>query len=65
MLREACGLSRHSKPCLLEVDKNLIITESTELGDQLNVGVRGKEKWEMTLRVLCWGRKRVKKEPFR
>lgn len=48
-----CGLSGHSKLCLLKVDKGLIIIESIELGDQLNVGMREKEKLEKTPRVLC------------
>lgn len=59
LLREVCGLSRPSRPSLLKVDKNLIITESIELGSQLNVGMRDMEKLEMTLRVLCWGTKRT------
>lgn len=51
LLREVCGLSGHSKPCLLKVAKNLRIIESRELGDQLNVGMREKEKLEMTRSV--------------
>lgn len=38
--------------CLLKVAKNLIIIESIELGDQLNMGMREEEKLERTHRVL-------------
>ena len=53
LVREECGPSRHST-LSSESGEDLIIIESIEPGDQLNVGMRQKEKLEMTPRVLHW-----------
>ena len=51
-LEKCVGVVGTPDRCLLKVAKNLIIIESIELGDQLNMGMREEEKLERTHRGL-------------